>query len=160
MGKQTAAGHTVVERVTPLAERVARRCDCELAWVRYVQESGHWILRIVIDRDGGVTVEDCAAVSRQLSTLLDVEADLIPHSYNLEVSSPGLDRPLRQDVDFRRFSGRRVRIRTSDAVRGRKVLRGTLRGIEGETVLLEDEAGDVLDVPRQRIVEARLEIEI
>lgn len=150
----------MVDAVTPLAERVARRCGCELAWVQYVQERGNWILRVVIDREEGVTVEDCAAVSRQLSTLLDVEEDPIPHSYNLEVSSPGLDRPLLGDEDFRRFAGKRVRIRTSEAVRGRKVLRGTLQGVSEGAVQVEDESGDVVDVPRERIVEARLEVEI
>lgn len=150
----------MVERVTPLAERVARRSGCELAWVQYLRDSGAWILRVVIDREDGVTVEDCATVSRQLSALLDVEEDLIPHSYNLEVSSPGLERPLQRDEDFRRFAGRRVRIRTSEAVCGQKVLRGTLRGIDSENVRLEDESGGLVEVPRQRIVEARLEVEL
>lgn len=154
-----ARSNAIAERVTPLAERAARRCDCELAWVDYVQESGNWILRVVIDSENGVNVDDCAAVSRQLSTLLDVE-DFIPHSYNLEVSSPGLDRPLRRADDYRRFAGERVRIKTSESVRGRKVHRGILRGLEGDDVVLEDDSGERLNLPLGRIAEARLEVEI
>ncbi len=151
--------HTISERVTPFAEKAARRCDCELAWVDYVMEQGRWTLRVVIDSEEGVNVDDCAAVSRQLSTLLDVE-DFIPHAYTLEVSSPGLDRPLRSAEDYRRFEGHRVRIKTIETVRGRKVHRGTLRGLDGDHVIVDDDAGEHLTLPLERIAEARLEVEL
>lgn len=151
--------HAIADRVTPLARRAAARCDCEVAWVDYVLEGRSWVLRVVIDSEDGVNVDDCARVSRQLSTLLDVE-DFIPHTYNLEVSSPGLDRPLRSAEDYRRFEGERVRIKTTETVRGRKVHRGILRGLDGADVVYEDDAGERLNLPLERIAEARLEVEI
>jgi ribosome maturation factor RimP len=94
----------VEDHVAPLAERIAAREGCELVHVEYVNESGRWFLRLFIDHPNGITVDDCAAVSRQMSAMLDVE-DFIPHAYNLEVSSPGLDRPLRKGDEYRRFAG-------------------------------------------------------
>lgn len=150
---------TVAEQVIPLAERAARRAGCQLAYARYVRESGGWVLRIVIDRNGGVSVEDCANVSRQLSAMLDVD-DLIPNPYNLEVSSPGLDEELLVARDYERFKGRAVRVETEGAVDGRTTFRGTLRGLTGGLVLIEGEQGESWKVPFKQVREARLEVEI
>lgn len=151
--------HSIADRVQPLAEKAARRCDCELAWVEYLMVEGSWTLRVVIDSEDGVNVEDCAAVSRQLSTLLDVE-DFISQAYNLEVSSPGLDRPLRSTEDFERFVGDKVRIKTAEKVRGQKVHRGILQGMNDGNVVVEGESGERLNLPLGVIAEARLEVEI
>lgn len=155
----TQGGSTIADRIAPIAERVARRSGCELAWLQYRREQNGWVLRVVIDREEGVSVEHCASVSRQLSTLLDVE-DFIPHAYTLEVSSPGLDRPLRGERDFLRFAGRAVRIKTTEPIDGSRLLRGRLRGLEHESVQLDDDSGNRVEVPLERIAEARLEVEI
>ena len=116
------------------------------------------MLRVVIDCEGGVNVEHCARVSRQLSAILDVE-DLLPGACRLEVSSPGLDCPLLVAADFRRYAGHRVRIVAQDA--DREVLhRGLLRGLQHGTILLDDDTMGRLEIPLKRVAEARLEVEI
>ncbi len=147
---------TVEERVGPLAARVAAREGCELVGCEYVHEGGRWFLRLFIDRQGGVTIEDCSAVSRQMSAVLDVE-DLIPHAYNLEVSSPGLDRPLTSPEDYRRFAGELVRIQTIAPVRGRRRFFGTLEKLENEVVTVADEAGQRFEIPLDKVRKARLD---
>ena len=158
-GRQSATNDAIAEHVRPLAERVARRVDCDVVSVRYLFESGDWVLRVVIDTDGGVNVEQCAKVSRQLSAMLDVE-DFIDAAYNLEVSSPGLDRELLVAVDFERYAGQNVRIQTVAGPEGSTVLRGLLRGLEAGNVLLELENGERIELPRGSVAEARLEVEI
>lgn len=155
----STVSETVAEQVSPLAERAARRAGCELAYTRYVRESGGWVLRIVIDRDGGVSVADCASVSRQLSAMLDVD-DLIPNPYNLEVSSPGLDAELLVARDYERFKGRAVRVQTEGAIDGRTTFRGTLRGLNSGFVLIDGDQGESWKVPFKQVREARLELEI
>src|SRR5215813_9156183 len=103
------------------------------------------VLRVQIDRPGpasraedSVSVDDCATVSRELSAILDVE-DVIPAAYTLEVSSPGLDRPLRRAADYERFAGRRAKIVTREKVDGQTFFKGTLAGVDGEAVLIDAE---------------------
>ncbi|NKB87930.1 MAG: ribosome maturation factor [Acidobacteria bacterium] len=157
--KQRAANEGIAGQVRPIAERVAARIGCEVVSVRYLSDGGSWVLRIVIDTDGGVNVDQCAKLSRQLSAILDVE-DFIEAAYNLEVSSPGLDRELLVAVDFERYSGQRIRIQTVPGPEGSTVLRGKLRGIEAGNVLLDLEDGERIELPRSSVSEARLEIEI
>ncbi len=147
---------TVEERVAPLAERVAARAGCELVMCEYVHDGGRWFLRLFIDREDGITIEDCSAVSRQLSAMLDVE-DFIPQAYNLEVSSPGLDRPLVRPEDYRRFAGELVRIQTSTPVRGKRRFRGTLEKLEDEIVTVADAVGQRFDIPLEKVRKARLD---
>lgn len=147
---------TIEGRVVPLAERVAEREGCELVHVEYVNQSGRWILRLFIDRPDGVDIDDCAAVSRQMSALLDVE-DFIPHAYHLEVSSPGLDRPLRKGDDYRRFTGEPVNIRTSSPIGGRRRFRGILEKFDNEVVVVTDESGTSFEIPLEKVSKARLD---
>ncbi|GMQ91494.1 MAG: ribosome maturation factor RimP [Gammaproteobacteria bacterium] len=112
------------------------------------------ILRVYIDSADGIMLNDCEKVSRQLSALLDVE-DPISGRYTLEVSSPGLDRPLMKLEDFQRFEGEEARIKVGRAVLGRRNFTGRLRGIEGETVLLEMDQ-EIYDLPYADIERARL----
>ncbi len=149
----------IEEQVAPLATRVAQRVECELAYVKYLFEHSNWVLRVVIDRNGGVNVDHCAKVSRQLSALLDVE-DFISAAYTLEVSSPGLDKELLVAADFKKYAGQRIRIQTVEGPEGSTTLRGKLRGLNGGNVLLDDEGGGRLELPRASIAEARLELEI
>jgi ribosome maturation factor RimP len=150
---------SVEERVAPMATRVANREGCEFVQCEYVNESGRWVLRLYIDRQGGVTIDDCSAVSRQMSAMLDVE-DFIPHAYHLEVSSPGLNRPLNTADDYDRFVGERIRIKTTDPVRGRRKFTGILEKREGESVTVAEPGGQVFEIPLDKVRAARLDPEI
>jgi ribosome maturation factor RimP len=119
-----------------LCEPVAESYGLELVQVQYRREDHGWVVRILVDRDGGVSVDECGALSREVSDLLDVE-DLIDTRYNLEVSSPGLDRPLTKPEDFDRFAGREITIKTTRPVEGRSNFKGTLEGIQNEVVKLQ-----------------------
>ena len=129
-------------------------------WDMDFQKQGpKWLLRIYIDREaGGVTLNDCETVSRDLSAVLDVE-DVIPHAYTLEVSSPGLDRNLTQPEHFARFAGSMVRIKTYQPIDGQKVFRGKLVGLDEGRVKVELETAAVLEIPLSNITKASLEVE-
>jgi len=146
----------VVERISEILMPVLDQLGLELVEITLRVEGGRWILRVTIDCEDGVQVHHCTAVSRELSVHLDVE-DLVPVKYYLEVSSPGLDRPLRNESDFERFSGRLVKIKTHRSVAGRKKISGTLEGIENGVVrvLLDDDIR--LEVPVEDISSARLD---
>src|SRR5947207_15190047 len=128
----------VVEQVRALAGRGAASYALEVFDVQFRREGQGLVLRVQIDRSGpsatadeSVSIEDCARVSRDLSAMLDVE-DVVPTAYTLEVSSPGLDRPLRGADDYRRFSGRRAKLVMREAVDGQKFFKGQLGGIEND----------------------------
>jgi ribosome maturation factor RimP len=147
------------DRIKGLAEPVAEGLGLELVDVVYATEYGKRILRVFIDKPGGVTIDDCSDLSRELSTVLDVE-DPIPQSYTLEVSSPGLDRLLTKEKDFLRFAGKKVKIRTKEALDGRKNFKATITGVENGKVLLKDADGKTWEIMLSNIEKARLEIEI
>lgn len=127
--------NSIVSQVWRLAEPLCLGEGLELVHIEYQREPAGRTLRIYLDKPGGVTLDDCVNVSRQLGDILDVglETEL---SYRMEISSPGLDRPLGKLGDFERFRGCRAKIRTARPIDGRKNFTGTLEGIEGESVLL------------------------
>ena len=127
--------------------------------IEYTREQGDWILRVFIDKEGNVTLEDCARVSREFGQLLDVE-DIIPTSYHLEVSSPGLDRPLKKEEDFVKYSGRRVRIKTTEPVSGRRNFKGALLGCTEGQIIVKVEGSEVFAIPLTSVLKANLEIEL
>ncbi len=132
----------------------------ELVDVEFKREREARVLRVFIDKTGGVGVDDCAQVSKEVGMMLDVE-NPIPHRFTLEVSSPGLDRPLRKAEDFERFAGSFVRIRLRADRAGRKKFRGRLEGLDGDRVVIFDEAeGRARTLPLGDIASARLEIEL
>jgi len=143
-------------RAAVLAARVAAREGCELVSCEYLHEQGRWFLRLSIDREGGVTVDDCGAVSRQMSAMLDVD-DFVPQAYNLEVSSPGLDRPLTTAADYARFAGEQVKVRTTGPVHGRRRFRGVLAGLEGDLVKIHEPGGQLFEIPIEQVRSARLD---
>jgi ribosome maturation factor RimP len=126
--------------------------------LRWGRRGKRWALTLFIDKEGGVTLGDCANISRQVGERIDVD-DLIAHAYTLEVSSPGLDRPLRTLAEFERFREHLVRITTATPVQGRSFIIGRLKGVEGETVLVEAKRAGVVPIPLARIKHARLEVE-
>ena len=155
----------LVGQVRTIASRVAVGHGLEIFDVQYRREASGMVLRVQIDRPGpaasaeeSVSVADCAAVSRDLSAILDVE-DVVPAAYTLEVSSPGLDRPLRQAQDYARFSGRRAKIVTREPVDGQMFVRGRLAGVDGDAVLVEGDDGKRRRVPLGVITRANLEVD-
>src|SRR5882724_10697478 len=136
---------TVVEKVRAIAGRVAAGYGLEVFDVQFRREAPGMVLRVQIDRPGpaskeedSVGVADCAQVSRDLSAILDVD-DVVPTAYTLEVSSPGLDRPLRGLDDYRRFTGRLAKIVLREKVDGQTFLRGTLGGVDEGHVVIDGE---------------------
>jgi ribosome maturation factor RimP len=153
---------SIVEQARHLLEPVLARDGFELVDVEWLRLAGRWTLRVYIDRPGGVGIEDCQAVSRTVEPMLDVE-DFIEPAYDLEVSSPGLDRPLRKPQDFERYAGQRVHVKafapvpeTAPGQPARKHWTGTLRGFEAGAVAL-DVDGVTHRIPLDRIAKAHLE---
>jgi ribosome maturation factor RimP len=150
---------TVESELEQLVSAVVGDAGLELVAMALRGTGGHCVLRLDIDRAGskGIDLGDCERVSRAVGSALD-EADLIAASYQLEVSSPGTDRPLVSDDDFRRNIGRLVHIVTEDSERGRISHRGRLLAADAETLLLEIDGGESLRVPRERVVAARQDL--
>lgn len=130
----------------------------ELVDLRYLNEGGRWVLRLYIDKPGGVTLDDCEQASHRVGAFLDA-ADVMTHSYALEVSSPGVDRVLKKDKDFERFTGQRVSVRLRSPVDGRRRLAGLLKGLEAGQLVLESE-GALVRFDRTAVDEARLDPDI
>jgi ribosome maturation factor RimP len=151
--------------VRTIAGRVAGTYGLDVFDVQFRREATGMLLRVLIDRPGpsataeeSVSVEDCARMSRDLSAVLDVE-DVVPMAYILEVSSPGLDRPLRGLDDYGRFSGRRAKFVLREAVDGQTFFRGRLSGVDGGNVLIEAEDGRRHRIRADAIARANLEVE-
>ena len=154
-----------LEQIRVIAERVAASRGLTIWDIQSRRETSGHVVRIFIDRPGpaatpeeSVSIEDCAQINRELSTILDVE-DPLPFAYTLEVSSPGLDRPLRGEEDYRRFAGRSAKVVVREAVDNQKAFEGRLRGVDGADVMLEAPNGRVHRLPMRLITRARLEVE-
>ena len=147
-------------RVSEIIERVTTREGMEFVHAEMTGGKS-LILRVYIDKPGGVTLDDCVAVSQRVSLILDVE-DIIPHQYTLEVASPGLDRGLYKEADYERFAGLPARVRIVEAINGQRNFHGKLIGLdrEGEVAAVIEEPGGVLRrLPLANIVKANVEIE-
>lgn len=127
----------------------------ELVDVEYVKEGGVWYLRVYIDKEGGITVNDCEAVSRRMSDLLD-EKDFIEDSYVFEVSSPGLERPLKKDRDFARSLGKKLEIRTYRPIDRKKEFYGILTDYTDDSVTIRTESGEEMTFPKKETALIRL----
>jgi len=148
----------IVGRVQRMVEELLQGSPLELVDVTFGRENSRNILRVSIDREGGVNLGDCQWLSERIDLALEVE-DFITSAYVLEVSSPGLDRPLKSRGDFQRFSGRLARITTGVALDGRRKFLGRIREAGEAAVILEGEAGDSWEIPWEAIRRARLEAE-
>ena len=154
-----------LEQIRAIAERVAASRGLTVWEIQSRREASGHVVRVFIDRPGpaataeeSVSIEDCEQVNREMSTILDVE-DPLPFAYTLEVSSPGLDRPLRGEDDYRRFAGRLAKVVVSEAVDNQKAFEGRLRGLDGGEVLLEGPNGRMHRLPLRLITRGRLEVE-
>lgn len=169
----TRASDDRLERIRDIANRVAAGNGLTVFDVQLRRESIGLVLRVIIDRqvpygealpqlpvthDESVSVADCQRVSQDISAILDVE-DPFGGRYTLEVSSPGLDRPLRCAEDYRRFAGRLAKVVTGEPIDGQKYLAGRLRGLEDDSVVIETTNGRVFRIPLAAIKRARLDVE-
>lgn len=139
------------ELMTPIIERM----NFELVDVEYVKEGGTWYLRAYIDKEGGITVNDCEAVAREMNDILDRE-DYIEDSYVFEVSSPGLGRPLKKEKDYIRSMGKEIEIRTYRAINREKEFYGILSAYDDTTVTIEVEEGEKMTFEKSDIALIRL----
>ena len=131
----------------------------ELVDVEYVKEGPHRFLRIYMDKEGGLTLEDCQKISESVSEPLDRE-DFIDEAYFLEVSSPGLDRPLKKDEDYHRFTGENIEVKLYEALDGEKHYEGELRGLSDGTVEILTDAQETVKIPKNKIASAKLAVKL
>ncbi len=148
----------IAGRARTLSEPVVSSLGMELIEVEFVTERGRPILRLYVDKPGGVNLGDCEGISREVEALLEVE-DPIPGRYYLEVSSPGLERPLRREEDFRRFRGRLARVKLREAQEGRRRFKGRISSVASGRVTLVLEGGEEVELPLAQVAKARLEYE-
>ena len=146
------------DRIRQLVQQVVESQGYEFVEMEFKGGGNGSILRVFIDDTAGISHRDCELVSEQVGTVLDVE-DLIPFSYTLEVSSPGLDRRLVKDSDYTRFTGKLAKIQTRIPLHHQKVFKGRLRGFQDGNIRLELLQGDLLDIPLDVVHEARLEFD-
>jgi len=143
----------IIARVRELAEPIINEQCLELVDIKYVHENRRWIVRITIDKEGGVCLDDCTNVSKEVGYLLEIR-EVIAHPFHLEISSPGLERPLKTLKDFEKFLGRKVNIITSEPLEGQKHFRGTLHGVVDGLVHLDGE-GKSWSIPFKTIDRAK-----
>ncbi len=143
------------ERTEQLVMPIVDENNFELVDIEYVKEAGNWFLRVYIDKQGGITIDDCELVSRALSEQLDKD-DFIEDSYILEVSSPGLGRPLKKEKDFERSIGKEVEVRLFQAINKQKEYIGILTSYDKDTVTVELEEENLLTIQRKNIALIRL----
>jgi ribosome maturation factor RimP len=149
-------------RVENEIEKIVGSEGLELVHVEYKRQGRGYLLRVDIDKEGGVTLDDCQLVSQQISTYLDVD-DVVPGEYELQVSSPGLDRRFYKPSDYEKFKGRLVRVKTSKPVRGLHVIVGKLKEYDGKQIVVTDpkmKKNADYEIPLTDIKETRLEVEI
>ena len=149
---------TYREKVRQLIESVIESEGLEIIDLECLKMKFRWLVRIFIDKEGGVTIDDCSEISKQVGDILDVY-DVLPGSYTLEVSSPGLDRPLSTDKDFIKYRGSTVRIKTGEKLDGVKNFHGRLNDYldeNGAKILIVDVSGKIYRIPRDMVVKAHL----
>ena len=149
----------VAERVRKIAEQTAIDHGVELVHAEVAGPEGQPIVRLFIDKPGGVTHDDCSKVSHQMSTVLDVE-DFIHSAYVLEVSSPGLERGLYKGADYERFAGSMAKIKARSPIKGQRNFRGRILGVANDHVAVEDRTSGQVEIPLDGIVKANLEADV
>ena len=142
------------DQVFSLIEPLLEDAGFELVEVEYLTMHGRWVLRLYIDKEGGVTIDDCADVSRELGDIIDVK-EVIDHEYILEVSSPGLNRPLRKEKDFIKVIGSNIKLKMSLGLNGQKNFIGKLKNYNNRTIYLETD-GKLLELPFDNVEKSNL----
>lgn len=149
MGKNVTG--IVEELVTPILDEL----KLELVDIEYQKEGSNWFLRVFIDKEGGIDIDECGAVSEKLSKRLD-EVDPIPAAYFLEVSSPGIERPLKKEKDYHWSIGKRVSVKTYEPIEDMKIFEGTLKEFDGNLLSIEEDNKKTYQIPLEKVASARL----
>ncbi len=147
----------IIDRVRLVATPILFSEGIELVDVEYRRESRGWVLRLYIDKEGGVTLDDCTHASQEVGRILDVE-DFIFIPYTLEVSSPGLTRPLKKEEDFNKYRNRLVKVKTSHPIENRRQFKGRLLGVHGRAIEIEAN-GEIFQIALSDVAKANLEID-
>ncbi len=147
----------IVDRVFEIATPILLNEGMELVDVEYRREPIGWVLRLILDKEGGVTLDDCTRVSQEVGRNLDIE-DFIQTPYTLEVSSPGLTRPLKTEKDFMKYRHRLIKVRTVDPIENRRQFKGRLLGFFENRIEIEAEGG-VFEIPLSNVAKANLEVD-
>ena len=156
-GVRMAKANNTELKVLPLLEPIVEANGLELVDLEFVKEGVNWYLRVYIDKDGGVNIDDCELVSRALEAKLD-EKDPIEQAYILEVSSPGIDRPLKKEADFVKYQGEIIDVKLYKAVNGSKQYQGKLLGLENGVLSIEEENGNVVAFEYKDTASVRLAV--
>jgi ribosome maturation factor RimP len=149
----------VAERINKIAEQAAIDHGLELVHTEVAGPENNPIVRVFIDKPGGVTHDDCSEVSTQIGTVLDVE-DFIHAAYTLEVSSPGIERGLYKLAEYERFTGSPAKIKTRLAIGNQRNFRGTIIGVANDKVVFDDRASGRVEIPFESIAKANLEVDV
>lgn len=150
----------LIEQIEQVAIPVLQDHHAELVDVMFVHEHGQWVLRFYLDKPGGITLDDCATISDHLGRNLDA-ADIIRQSYTLEVSSPGINRPLKKEADYQRFLGQKVDVRLYAPLNGRRHISGTIEAVNGGSVVIaEPQSQQSFTVPIADVAKAQLDPDI
>ncbi len=150
----------VIEVVEQIVEPIVNDLNLELVDIEYVKEGKSWFLRVFIDKEQGIDIEECGMVSEKLSEKLD-ELDPIPYNYFLEVSSPGAERPLKKQKDYDKAVGKNVHIKTYEPIDGEKIFEGVLTNFTGDTVTVEVKIKTrkkTIEIPFEKVASARLAV--
>ncbi len=158
MAENIEQTNTLHSRLTALIEPVVIDLELELVEVQFRREATGWVLRIIVDNEDGVSLDNCSAVSREVGRLLEVE-DPIEYPYLLEVSSPGLERPLTKEKDYLRFRHRKAKIKTWEPVDNQRVFVGTIENLHNKVLTLQTDGGEI-KLPLDMIAKARLVFEM
>lgn len=148
---------TILEKVEDLLAPIFGHMGYELIERELQMEGGRWVLRLYIDKPEGVTIDDCERASRGVEDVIEIEG-LVPQAYALEVSSPGINRPLRRREDFERFQGSTIRLKTREPIAGRSNYKGTLEKLDGDEIVMDVE-GRRYRIPYRLLARARVEDE-
>ena len=147
----------IVDRVRAMIHPIVLNEGMEVVEIEYRRESGGWVLRLILDKEGGVTLGDCTRVSQEVGRSLDVE-DVIQTPYTLEVSSPGLTRPLKTENDFMKYRHSLIKVKTVDSIQNRRQFKGRLLGVSVDGIEIEVDGG-IFQIPLCNVAKANLEID-
>jgi ribosome maturation factor RimP len=147
----------ILDRISGIAEPILSNEGMELVEIEYRRESKGWVLRLYIDKERGVTLDDCTRISQEVGRSLDVE-DFISTPYTLEVSSPGLARPLKKEKDFMKYRNHMVRVKTFDPIGDRRQFKGNLLGVSENRIEIEIDR-EIFQIPLSNVAKANLEID-
>jgi ribosome maturation factor RimP len=149
----------LVERIDKIAGKAAKESGVEFVHSEIVGSRRNMTVRIYIDKPEGVTIEDCSAVSRAIEAVVDDE-DFIPSAYVLEVSSPGLERPLFKLQDFERFTGKKAKVKTTEPLDGQANFNGRISAVEGQEIIFEDKTNGTVRIPFAKVAKANLKVDL